>query len=68
MSQKGMLLFSQSEGQPRQPRLTQTCSSPLVPQVLLLFIIILVAAGFVGLEVQWQEEWHSLSLSLQVSG
>ncbi|XP_061265805.1 glycerophosphoinositol inositolphosphodiesterase GDPD2 isoform X2 [Bos javanicus] len=38
-----------------------------VHKVLLLLIIFLVAAGLVGLEVQWQEEWHSLRLSLQAT-
>lgn len=37
-----------------------------VPQVLLMFILVLVAAGFVGLDIQWQQEWRSLRLSLQV--
>uniref|UniRef100_A0AC11DPN6 Glycerophosphodiester phosphodiesterase domain containing 2 n=1 Tax=Ovis aries TaxID=9940 RepID=A0AC11DPN6_SHEEP len=52
--------------------LLRLCGQPLclhtVHKVLLLLIIFLVAAGLVGLEVQWREEWHSLRLSLQVSG
>uniref|UniRef100_A0A8C6FFK1 Glycerophosphodiester phosphodiesterase domain containing 2 n=1 Tax=Moschus moschiferus TaxID=68415 RepID=A0A8C6FFK1_MOSMO len=38
-----------------------------VHKVLLLLIIFLVAAGLVGLEVRWQEEWQSLRLSLQAT-
>lgn len=38
----------------------------LVPQVLLIFILVLVAAGLVGLDIQWRQEWRSLRLSLQV--
>lgn len=47
--------------------LTQKAPSSWVPQVLLLFIILLVAASFAVLGVQWQEELLSLHLSLQVS-
>ncbi|XP_057574001.1 glycerophosphoinositol inositolphosphodiesterase GDPD2 isoform X6 [Hippopotamus amphibius kiboko] len=47
------------------------CGQPLclhtVHKVLLLLIILLVAAGLVGLEVKWREEWHSLRLSLQAT-
>uniref|UniRef100_A0A8C8YGC4 Glycerophosphodiester phosphodiesterase domain containing 2 n=1 Tax=Prolemur simus TaxID=1328070 RepID=A0A8C8YGC4_PROSS len=41
--------------------------SSLVPQVLLLLIMLLVATGLVGLDIQWQQEWHSLRLSLQAT-
>uniref|UniRef100_G3TUE3 Glycerophosphodiester phosphodiesterase domain containing 2 n=1 Tax=Loxodonta africana TaxID=9785 RepID=G3TUE3_LOXAF len=41
--------------------------SSLVPQVLLLLIMLLVAAGLVGLDIQWKQEWHSLRLSLQAT-
>ncbi|XDA90453.1 hypothetical protein R6Z07F_020050 [Ovis aries] len=51
--------------------LLRLCGQPLclhtVHKVLLLLIIFLVAAGLVGLEVQWREEWHSLRLSLQAT-
>ncbi|XP_053773078.1 glycerophosphoinositol inositolphosphodiesterase GDPD2 isoform X2 [Desmodus rotundus] len=47
------------------------CGQPLhlhcVHKVLLLFIILLVAAGFAVLGVQWQEELLSLHLSLQAT-
>ncbi|XP_067579052.1 glycerophosphoinositol inositolphosphodiesterase GDPD2 isoform X1 [Pseudorca crassidens] len=47
------------------------CGQPLclhtTHKVLLLLIILLVAAGLVGLEVQWRQEWHSLRLSLQAT-
>lgn len=35
--------------------------------MLLLFIILLVATGLVGLDIQWRQEWHSLRLSLQAT-
>ncbi|XP_058392094.1 glycerophosphoinositol inositolphosphodiesterase GDPD2 isoform X8 [Diceros bicornis minor] len=38
-----------------------------VHKVLLLLIMLLVAAGLVGLDVQWQQEWRSLRLSLQAT-
>uniref|UniRef100_A0A8D1SX17 GP-PDE domain-containing protein n=1 Tax=Sus scrofa TaxID=9823 RepID=A0A8D1SX17_PIG len=51
--------------------LLRLCGQPLhlhpVHKVLLLLIILLVAAGLVGLEVQWRQEWHSLRLSLQAT-
>lgn len=44
------------------------CGQPLhlhsVHKVLLLLIVLLVIAGLVLLDVQWQEEWLSLRLSL----
>ncbi|XP_036161722.1 glycerophosphoinositol inositolphosphodiesterase GDPD2 isoform X2 [Myotis myotis] len=44
------------------------CGQPLhlhsVHKVLLLLIVLLVLAGLVVLDVQWQEEWLSLRLSL----
>lgn len=47
------------------------CGQPLhlhcVHKVLLLLIILLVVAGLVGLDIQWQQEWHSLHLSLQAT-
>ncbi|XP_060038820.1 glycerophosphoinositol inositolphosphodiesterase GDPD2 isoform X2 [Erinaceus europaeus] len=47
------------------------CGHPLhlhgVHKVLLLLTILLVAAGLVGLDVQWQEEWQSLRVSLQAT-
>ncbi|XP_036695487.1 glycerophosphoinositol inositolphosphodiesterase GDPD2 isoform X4 [Balaenoptera musculus] len=51
--------------------LLRLCGQPLclhtAHKVLLLLIILLVAAGLVGLEVQWRQEWHSLRLSLQLA-
>ncbi|XP_014650406.1 PREDICTED: glycerophosphoinositol inositolphosphodiesterase GDPD2 isoform X1 [Ceratotherium simum simum] len=38
-----------------------------VHKVLLLLIMLLVAAGLVGLDVQWRQEWRSLRLSLQAT-
>ncbi|KAG8508181.1 Glycerophosphoinositol inositolphosphodiesterase GDPD2, partial [Galemys pyrenaicus] len=47
------------------------CGQPLylhcVHKVLLLLVILLVVAGLVGLKIQWQEEWHSLHVSLQAT-
>lgn len=47
------------------------CGQPLhlhsVHKMLLLLIMLLVAAGLVGLDVQWQQEWRSLRLSLQAT-
>lgn len=51
-----------------KPKLTKRPHSSLGPQVLLLLIMLLVAAGLVGLDIQWEQEWHSLRVSLQVSG
>ncbi|XP_051683137.1 glycerophosphoinositol inositolphosphodiesterase GDPD2 isoform X4 [Oryctolagus cuniculus] len=49
----------------------QLCGQPLhlhrVHKVLLFLIMLLVAAGFVGLDIQWRQEWHSLRLSLQAT-
>ncbi|ELW68016.1 Glycerophosphoinositol inositolphosphodiesterase GDPD2 [Tupaia chinensis] len=49
----------------------QLCGQPLhlhsLHKVLLLLIVVLVAAGLVGLDIQWQQEWHSLRLSLQAT-
>uniref|UniRef100_A0A2K6TDH2 Glycerophosphodiester phosphodiesterase domain containing 2 n=1 Tax=Saimiri boliviensis boliviensis TaxID=39432 RepID=A0A2K6TDH2_SAIBB len=50
-----------------EPRLTKRPHSSLAPQVLLLLIMLLVAAGLVGLDIQWQQEWHSLRVSLQAT-
>ncbi|XP_054551658.1 glycerophosphoinositol inositolphosphodiesterase GDPD2 [Talpa occidentalis] len=51
--------------------LLRLCGQPLhlhcVHKVLLIFIILLVVAGLVGLDIQWQEEWHSLRVSLQAT-
>ncbi|XP_014584440.1 glycerophosphoinositol inositolphosphodiesterase GDPD2 isoform X1 [Equus przewalskii] len=51
--------------------LLRLCGQPLrlhsVHKVLLLFIMLLVAAGLVGLDIQWQQEWRSLRLSLQAT-
>ncbi|XP_077001112.1 glycerophosphoinositol inositolphosphodiesterase GDPD2 isoform X2 [Tamandua tetradactyla] len=51
--------------------LLQLCGQPLhlhsLHKVLLLLIMVLVAAGLVGLDVQWQQEWRSLHLSLQAT-
>ncbi|XP_006868583.1 PREDICTED: glycerophosphoinositol inositolphosphodiesterase GDPD2 isoform X1 [Chrysochloris asiatica] len=51
--------------------LLQLCRQPLhlhsLHKVLLLLIILLVAAGLVGLDIQWQQEWQSLRLSLQAT-
>lgn len=51
--------------------LLQLCGQPLhlhsLHKVLLLFIILLVATGLVGLDIQWRQEWHSLRLSLQAT-
>ncbi|XP_015424121.1 PREDICTED: glycerophosphoinositol inositolphosphodiesterase GDPD2 isoform X5 [Myotis davidii] len=41
-----------------------SCSFTVVHKVLLLLIVLLVLAGLVVLDVQWQEEWLSLRLSL----
>ncbi|KAM9180446.1 glycerophosphoinositol inositolphosphodiesterase GDPD2 isoform 1-T2 [Dugong dugon] len=49
--------------------LLQLCGQPLhlhsLHKVLLLLIMLLVAAGLVGLDIQWKQEWRSLHLSLQ---
>ncbi|XP_058147193.1 glycerophosphoinositol inositolphosphodiesterase GDPD2 isoform X1 [Dasypus novemcinctus] len=49
----------------------QLCGQPLhlhsFHKVFLLLIMLLVAAGLVGLDVQWQQEWRSLHLSLQAT-
>ncbi|XP_069320538.1 glycerophosphoinositol inositolphosphodiesterase GDPD2 isoform X2 [Eulemur rufifrons] len=51
--------------------LLQLCGQPLhlhsLHKVLLLLIMLLVATGLVGLDIQWQQEWHSLRLSLQAT-
>ncbi|KFO29866.1 glycerophosphoinositol inositolphosphodiesterase GDPD2 isoform X2 [Fukomys damarensis] len=51
--------------------LLHLCGQPLhlhsLHKVLLLFILLLVATGLVGLDIQWQQEWHSLRLSLQAT-
>nr|XP_010329206.1 glycerophosphoinositol inositolphosphodiesterase GDPD2 isoform X2 [Saimiri boliviensis boliviensis] len=51
--------------------LLQLCRQPLhlhsLHKVLLLLIMLLVAAGLVGLDIQWQQEWHSLRVSLQAT-
>ncbi|XP_007955974.1 glycerophosphoinositol inositolphosphodiesterase GDPD2 [Orycteropus afer afer] len=51
--------------------LLQLCGQPLhlhsLHKVLLLLIILLVAASLVGLDIQWQQEWRSLRLSLQAT-
>ncbi|XP_026640729.1 glycerophosphoinositol inositolphosphodiesterase GDPD2 isoform X1 [Microtus ochrogaster] len=51
--------------------LLQLCGQPLhlhsLHKVLLLLIILLVATGLVGLDIQWRQEWHSLRLSLQAT-
>ncbi|XP_064134583.1 glycerophosphoinositol inositolphosphodiesterase GDPD2 [Loxodonta africana] len=51
--------------------LLQLCGQPLhlhsLHKVLLLLIMLLVAAGLVGLDIQWKQEWHSLRLSLQAT-
>ncbi|XP_055986067.1 glycerophosphoinositol inositolphosphodiesterase GDPD2 isoform X1 [Sorex fumeus] len=51
--------------------LLRLCGQPLhlhsVHKVLLLFILLLVAIGLVGLDVQWRQEWYSLRLSLQAT-
>nr|XP_060491017.1 glycerophosphoinositol inositolphosphodiesterase GDPD2 isoform X2 [Panthera onca] len=51
--------------------LLRLCGQPLhlhsVHKMLLLLIMLLVAAGLVGLDVQWQQEWRSLRLSLQAT-
>lgn len=51
--------------------LPQLCGQPLhlhsLHKVLLLLIVLLVAAGLVGLDIQWRQEWHSLRLSLQAT-
>ncbi|XP_037677478.1 glycerophosphoinositol inositolphosphodiesterase GDPD2 isoform X2 [Choloepus didactylus] len=51
--------------------LLQLCGQPLhlhgLHKVLLLLIMLLVAAGLMGLDIQWQQEWRSLHLSLQAT-
>ncbi|XP_015988118.2 glycerophosphoinositol inositolphosphodiesterase GDPD2 isoform X2 [Rousettus aegyptiacus] len=51
--------------------LLRLCGQPLrlhsVHKVLLIFILVLVAAGLVGLDIQWRQEWRSLRLSLQAT-
>ncbi|XP_053436908.1 glycerophosphoinositol inositolphosphodiesterase GDPD2 isoform X5 [Nycticebus coucang] len=51
--------------------LLQLCGQPLhlhsLHKVLLLLIMFLVVIGLVGLDIQWQQEWHSLRLSLQAT-
>ncbi|EHH30824.1 hypothetical protein EGK_20614 [Macaca mulatta] len=51
--------------------LLRLCRQPLhlhsLHKVLLLLIMLLVAAGLVGLDIQWQQEWHSLRVSLQAT-
>uniref|UniRef100_A0A8C0TL50 Glycerophosphodiester phosphodiesterase domain containing 2 n=1 Tax=Canis lupus familiaris TaxID=9615 RepID=A0A8C0TL50_CANLF len=51
--------------------LLRLCGQPLhlhsVHKMLLLLIMLLVAAGLVGLDVQWQQEWRSLRVSLQAT-
>ncbi|XP_045394643.1 glycerophosphoinositol inositolphosphodiesterase GDPD2 isoform X2 [Lemur catta] len=51
--------------------LLRLCGQPLhlhsLHKVLLLLIMLLVATGLVGLDIQWQQEWHSLRLSLQAT-
>ncbi|XP_068918548.1 glycerophosphoinositol inositolphosphodiesterase GDPD2 isoform X3 [Petaurus breviceps papuanus] len=47
------------------------CGQPLhlhwLHKGLLSLTVLLVAAALVGLEIQWREEWRSLSLSLQAT-
>ncbi|XP_003801809.1 glycerophosphoinositol inositolphosphodiesterase GDPD2 isoform X3 [Otolemur garnettii] len=51
--------------------LLQLCGQPLhlhsLHKVLLLLIMFFVVIGLVGLDIQWQQEWHSLRLSLQAT-
>ncbi|XP_037054948.1 glycerophosphoinositol inositolphosphodiesterase GDPD2 isoform X2 [Peromyscus leucopus] len=51
--------------------LLQLCGHPLhlhsLHKVLLLVVVLLVAAGLVGLDIQWRQEWYSLRLSLQAT-
>ncbi|XP_056665818.1 glycerophosphoinositol inositolphosphodiesterase GDPD2 isoform X1 [Monodelphis domestica] len=51
--------------------LLHLCRQPLhlhwLHKGLLLLSVLLVAATLVGLEIQWQEEWRSLHLSLQAT-
>uniref|UniRef100_F6SE50 Glycerophosphodiester phosphodiesterase domain containing 2 n=1 Tax=Macaca mulatta TaxID=9544 RepID=F6SE50_MACMU len=51
--------------------LLRLCRQPLhlhsLHKVLLLLIMLLVAAGLVGLDIQWEQEWHSLRVSLQAT-
>uniref|UniRef100_A0A8D0G3S3 GP-PDE domain-containing protein n=1 Tax=Sphenodon punctatus TaxID=8508 RepID=A0A8D0G3S3_SPHPU len=56
--------FSRSVQGPGAPRVTLSCPS----QGLLLLTVLLVSTGFVGLELQWAEEWQSASVSLQATG
>uniref|UniRef100_A0A286XG42 Glycerophosphodiester phosphodiesterase domain containing 2 n=1 Tax=Cavia porcellus TaxID=10141 RepID=A0A286XG42_CAVPO len=51
--------------------LLHVCGQPLhlhsLHKVLLLLILLLVATGLVGLDIQWRQEWDSLCLSLQAT-
>ncbi|OBS83698.1 hypothetical protein A6R68_22301 [Neotoma lepida] len=51
--------------------LLQLCGHPLhlhsLHKMLLLLIMLLVATGLVGLDIQWRQEWHSIRLSLQLA-
>lgn len=51
--------------------LLRLCGQPLhlhtIHKVLLLLVMLLVAAGLVGVDVQWRQEWRSLRLSLQAT-
>ncbi|KAM5197629.1 glycerophosphoinositol inositolphosphodiesterase GDPD2 isoform 3-T4 [Hipposideros larvatus] len=51
--------------------LLRLCGQPLhlhtIHKVLLLLVMLLVATGLVGMDVQWRQEWRSLRLSLQAT-
>ncbi|KAM6151318.1 glycerophosphoinositol inositolphosphodiesterase GDPD2 [Rhynchocyon petersi] len=51
--------------------LLQLCGQPLhlhnLHKVLVLFIMLFVVTGLVVLDIQWQQEWRSLHLSLQAT-
>nr|XP_020651505.1 glycerophosphoinositol inositolphosphodiesterase GDPD2 [Pogona vitticeps] len=50
----------------------QLCHQPLklhwVHKGLLILTVLVVAAAFVGLEIQWAEQWESARISLQAMG
>ncbi|XP_062997687.1 glycerophosphoinositol inositolphosphodiesterase GDPD2 [Elgaria multicarinata webbii] len=50
----------------------QLCHQPLklhwLHKGLLILTALVVAAAFVGLEIQWAEQWESASISLQATG
>nr|XP_008121017.1 PREDICTED: glycerophosphoinositol inositolphosphodiesterase GDPD2 [Anolis carolinensis] len=50
----------------------QLCHQPLklhwIHKVLLILTVLVLAAAFVGLEVQWSEQWESAHISLQALG